>query len=464
MIIKHLLTPVSRWVTAVGVMFLWLPLIALAQNANLPEGTVVRFEGHGKRIVGAKFSDDGASIISADSEGLVFVWNSRTGAIEKKVSTGERLSRALGIAKSKSRATLLADDQFVFDIDLTSRLKGERQRDYPWAIGYRGEIALLLLAGGSLGGFLQESSGRTVNFKTARALRAAEIDAGGNYAVYFQLAGETEEFAQVWSTTTGALEYETRIPPLNAKVQSLAVEADLIAMTPRPWMSDSPVQVQIWGTETTHEVFALAGHQSAVTTLAFSKDGSHLLSGSEDSTLLVWDLSALLARRDRLGGTRRDLTTEIESLFNSKDAQRGLVAKIALLSFGDTAVNAIEKRLERFGGEMASTLGEETVSKLGSAVYKEREMADKKIRESGIITQALKDAQNSRDPEIRYRAEALVAYLISNQKASPELPARRLVSLLDQIHTPAAKRLLKKLTSYENPCSHGAKRILRTWE
>ncbi|MFL5244917.1 MAG: c-type cytochrome domain-containing protein [Gemmataceae bacterium] len=50
--------------------------------------------------------------------------------------------------------------------------------------------------------------------------------------------------------------------------------------------------IRLFNLETAKEVGNLEGHQDSVTTLAFSKDGKRLLSGSDDGTVRLWDVAS----------------------------------------------------------------------------------------------------------------------------------------------------------------------------
>src|SRR5262249_16860222 len=57
------------------------------------------------------------------------------------------------------------------------------------------------------------------------------------------------------------------------------------------------IVVRVWEVATGKEVRRLRGHRGPVTSLAFSPDGGALVSGSADTTALVWDLSDLTAAK-----------------------------------------------------------------------------------------------------------------------------------------------------------------------
>ena len=48
--------------------------------------------------------------------------------------------------------------------------------------------------------------------------------------------------------------------------------------------------VAVWDLETGIQIHRLTGHQAAVNSVAVSPDGRHIVSGSQDSTVVVWDL------------------------------------------------------------------------------------------------------------------------------------------------------------------------------
>jgi WD40 repeat protein len=51
--------------------------------------------------------------------------------------------------------------------------------------------------------------------------------------------------------------------------------------------------VRVWDPTTGRELRRFAGHRGGVSAIAFTPDGRSLVSGSEDGTGLVWDVSDL---------------------------------------------------------------------------------------------------------------------------------------------------------------------------
>jgi WD40 repeat protein len=54
--------------------------------------------------------------------------------------------------------------------------------------------------------------------------------------------------------------------------------------------------IRIWSVPDFQELAVLRGHKGSVAQVAFSADGKTLVSGSEDTTLLVWDVSQMRKR------------------------------------------------------------------------------------------------------------------------------------------------------------------------
>jgi WD40 repeat protein len=57
--------------------------------------------------------------------------------------------------------------------------------------------------------------------------------------------------------------------------------------------------IRLWDVATGRELSPLRGHHGVVQSLAFFPDGKRLLSGSSDTTALVWELSTVQGRQDR---------------------------------------------------------------------------------------------------------------------------------------------------------------------
>ena len=67
-------------------------------------------------------------------------------------------------------------------------------------------------------------------------------------------------------------------------------------------MSEPTVQyrIRLWNVGTGKEIGCLQGHDANVTSLAYSPDGTRLVSGFYDGTALIWDVKDAVKQRAKL--------------------------------------------------------------------------------------------------------------------------------------------------------------------
>ena len=71
-------------------------------------------------------------------------------------------------------------------------------------------------------------------------------------------------------------------------VSSLALSGD----GKRLFSGSQDTTIKVWDLEINREAITLRGHSGPVSSLALSGDGKRLFSGSYDKTIKVWDLEA----------------------------------------------------------------------------------------------------------------------------------------------------------------------------
>jgi len=75
--------------------------------------------------------------------------------------------------------------------------------------------------------------------------------------------------------------------------------------------------IRIWNAKTGTAVGALKGHTRPVSSVAYSTDGRHIISGSDDHTIRIWDAKAGIAVGDPLKGHTRS----VKSVASSPDGR-----------------------------------------------------------------------------------------------------------------------------------------------
>ncbi len=125
---------------------------------------------------------------------------------------------------------------------------------------------------------------------TGRELRTLSGHASGVHCVAFSpdgrrlVSGSQDQTMCVWDTTTWRKEWTVHAP---SEITCVAVSSDgrRIAMgTGR----DSSI-VRLWDAASRRKLLDCTGHAFKVTSMAFTPDGSRLVSGSDDHTLRLWD-------------------------------------------------------------------------------------------------------------------------------------------------------------------------------
>jgi hypothetical protein len=205
----------------------------------------------------------------------------------------------------------------------------------------------------------------------------------------------------------------------------------------------APHQIRLWDVFTGKEAAYFELHTADVLSLAFSADGSRLVSGLHDGTALVWDvaslprLPALTVRADELDGLWRDLA--------GSDAVKAHQAVWKLTAVPEKAVPFLSEHLPPAAGVASGQLRQLIVD-LDSDRFAVRAAAVKELEMQGDRTApALREALAGKpSAEVRKRAEELLAGL--RQVRSSELLRRlRAVQVLERAGTPAARRLLEAL-------------------
>jgi RNA polymerase sigma factor (sigma-70 family) len=220
-------------------------------------------------------------------------------------------------------------------------------------------------------------------------------------------------------------------------------------------MPEERDKVRLWDTADGRQLHRFGGHGGGVTALAFAPDDRLLLSGSHDTTALVWDLAPVLEkagpRRTRLpAGELEALWTDLQGA-DAARAYRALRLLAAAPGQGVAllrervrpAIKADPKRLARL------------IADLDSDTFATRERAARELAEFGESAgSALRKALASRpSPEVRRQVEQLLGML----DGAHQLASARAVELLELAGGIEARRVLEALAG-------GAPQARRTQE
>jgi RNA polymerase sigma factor (sigma-70 family) len=202
-------------------------------------------------------------------------------------------------------------------------------------------------------------------------------------------------------------------------------------------------RIRVWelasGRERTHFE---RHHDGFVKALAYSPDGTLLVTGGTDRTALVWDLFGLRTADRKTGGFARADADRLWADLGDVDAAKAFGAMKVLRANGMPAVRMLKERLRPAQGvdpkkiaRLIADLNQEDFSRRARATTQLAELAD-------LAEPALRAALEDRPtPEKRRRVEDLLKRL--DAAASPALlRGVRAVEVLESLGTPEARQVL----------------------
>ncbi len=189
---------------------------------------------------------------------------------------------------------------------------------------------------------------------------------------------------------------------------------------------------------------AVAGHRDMVLSLAVPNDVRHMVSGSKDTTALLWDVGLFHGSKQSLTVEERNKAWEALTDPDGKNAYEAM-AKLARDSSGFVEL-ARSQLKPALAGPSATDLAP-IFHDLDSKSFAKREAASAALEKHGEAAMAIvrRRLETEKSAEAR---ERLLRFLekLDGPKSMPERWRRsRAVELLEHLGTPEAKALLEKL-------------------
>jgi WD40 repeat protein len=252
-------------------------------------GTVLRsFQSF---VTALAFSPDGSLLASASAVRNVVVWRLSDGSIayEGGGQDGAAMSPAANLLASRTAS----EATFIWDLSsgaLTRRIPVTNTADLPGlSFDTRGELLIDGFYNGEIWDLSQGAS-TTINYTPAAQPPVAIspgslitpdgqwIVSGGN--------GTNGGAVRVWSAATGTLVrgFDTE----DIGITALAVDSSGTLVATGTSANGQPYDVKIWDFASGTRLQRLHGHTQMVMNLAFSPDGSALLSGGFDGLVRLW--------------------------------------------------------------------------------------------------------------------------------------------------------------------------------
>jgi WD40 repeat protein/serine/threonine protein kinase/tetratricopeptide (TPR) repeat protein len=284
----------------------------------------------GGEVPGVALSPDGRSLATGGEGGLVTVWELPSGRKEFTLPLAPHGSSVNCLAYSPDGTQLAAASRGVVVVWDLSRGKNARAlhlRPHSCdSVCFHPDGRSLAVAAGDTVQILEVATGRELlHFTADPRINGLCFDRDGKHLAagvglsvkiwdattgkeVTSLEGHTDEVlavaysadgqllasggidrtVRVWQARTGQL--LTALPAHRGRVLGVAFTTDLACLVcVASWVGGHPSEVTVWDAVAGEEAMALRGHTQRVNGVAFSRDGEHIASAAEDSTVRLWD-------------------------------------------------------------------------------------------------------------------------------------------------------------------------------
>jgi len=247
----------------------------------------------------------------------------------------------------------------------------------------------------------------------------------------------------VWEAATGRKIRELPTPHASGPA-ALSPDGGTVAV------ASAEGAVVVLDVATGKEIRRFQGHgfetlPSSVSCLAFSGDDQKLVSGSFDTTVLVWDLNS--ARSDQPLQLAPQEMDRLWLELTGSDAAKACAARRTLVRAPKQAVALLQARLRPAVPPEPRRI-KQLIVDLDDKQFAVRLAASRDLEQLGeLATAALKEVLNANPSlELRQRVETLLASIETPSISAELAGALRGVAVLEQVHSPEARQKLVELS------------------
>ncbi|HEY7428606.1 MAG TPA: WD40 repeat domain-containing protein [Gemmataceae bacterium] len=357
------------------------------------------FRGHTDRVLAVAISRDGKTLASSGADSTIRLWSIADGTEKRRILL--RNSRAAALAFSPDDKTLASGDRDCI-VDLW-KLDSE---ETPRLLGHRSAIQSITVS----------ADGREVHTRSARETLHWDLKIG-------KLLKEITE--------------KPRRPTLS-RVEARSPDGKIVADE-----GEQAGVILCKEVATGRPICKLSAHVAPITCLVFSADGHTLISGSEDTSAVVWDLLACFGPDDTEWRPKQEDLEKIWGLLGDERRTDRAFELLSVLAHNAEMVVPFVK--QKVPPPRNDRRVKELLADLDSDTFMVREKASRELGKLGIAAEPLLRRALAEKPTLELRRR--IKLLLAEIRDDPETTRRwnRLVMLLEWDGSTKAREVLEAL-------------------
>jgi WD40 repeat protein len=398
--------------------------------------------GHRGVVTEAAFSPDGRLILTAGQYEKPRLWDAATRKPVRDLEGAVGGVTALAISPDAGRAAVA---QSRGNRVLLWDLMTGRQLD---SLQTQGPVSFLTFA--PSGRVLAAAGPQQIDLYDARSRRwVQQVRGPGGQLLAMAFSPDSRLIASAWSDGNVWLsETLTGRPRLRLETKA-GIKGLTFAASGRLLLTAGDDRsIRVWDVSTGKSLQSIKGHTAAVTCLSLSAN-EVLVSGSADSTALVWDAHPWL----KVPPTPPENLAEAEltALWKILEGEDGIKAHEAIRRLGasDRSAGFLAARLKPAVEVLGKGRVERLIAQLDNRRFATRERATRELeRIAPLAEEALRKALADKpSPEARRRLEGILERVGRWAPTPDEVQAVRAIEALEHLGTTEARHLLEKMAN-----------------
>lgn len=244
-----------------------------------------------------------------------------------------------------------------------------------------------------------------------------------------------------WEVTSGKERFQVKVPPRSIDLLTYTPNGEALAIAGRA------SAVRLLDATSGKELQQFSGHRGSITALAFAADGRTLVSGSADTTGLVWDTSRWAGRTEPvIVELKAQQVEELWTDLADSDAGKAHRAILALRTAPKQVVPLLQERLRPAAAPEPQKLSQ-LIADLDSNEFAVRQRATDELEKLGELAQPALEKALAGKPtlEMRQRLELLLTKVAGDVPVGAQLRLFRAIEVLEQIGSSQAQQVLQSL-------------------